>query len=306
MSEFLPPPPSGDQPWSQVGPYARTNAPMPPMRSLKGLSIALTVLLALVALVDAAAAAVRMNRADLVDDWLNQPGSVEFQELLDADDNVAATGGLHLFFLLAIAVVFIIWQYRHAKNAEALGVRGGLGPGWAIGGWLIPIANFVLGPLQLFQSSKGSDVDARRANRAAKGVRIIVPWAIAAALGTVLLVSSGAVVETDEEGNVFFEDIEDAESSDRTASAGYVVLVIAACLGLAVVRSVTKRQTDAYAAVAASGGAPPPPPPQPAPPTQPTWSAPPPPSPPPPPPPSGGPPPPPPGPPPDGGFTPPG
>ena len=44
----------------------------------------------------------------------------------------------------AIGVVFIIWQFRHAKNAQVLGARGGLGPGWAIGGWFIPLANYVL------------------------------------------------------------------------------------------------------------------------------------------------------------------
>lgn len=310
MSEFLPPPPSGDQPWSRVGPYARTNAPIPPMQSLKGLAVALTILLTIGALVDAAAAAMRSNRAGLLDDLVANPALVSMQDVIDADDNVAATTGLHVLLLLATAVVFIIWQYRHAKNAETLGVRGGLGPGWAIGGWFVPLGNFVLPGVQLFQSSKGSDVGARQAGRPPKGSGLVIAWAIAFGLGTAVLAGSGALVSSDDEGNLIIEsvqDIEDAASSDRTAALGYGTYVVAALLGIGLVRTLTDRQTKAYAAVAATGIAPPPPPSQAPPPAVGTWGAPPSAPPPPPPPaPSAPPPPPPPPPPADGGFAPPG
>jgi hypothetical protein len=264
VSDFLPAPPSGDQPWNRVGPYGHTDAPMPPMRPLKGIATAATALLVVVALVDAAAAAMRMNRAGLLGDVREDPLAVDLQDLLDADDSVAATTGFHLLAFLALAVVFIIWQYRHAKNAETLGVRGGLGPGWAIGGWFIPFGNLVLPGLQLFQSSKGSDVDARRSGRPPKGAGIVIPWAIAFGLGALLLGGSGALVSSDDEGNLVIdslEDIKDAESSDRTAAAGYGVFVLASVLGIAVVRSLTARQEEAYAATGSSTTPPPPPPP---------------------------------------------
>ena len=129
----------------------------------------------------------------------------------------------------------IIWQFRHAKNAEALGARGGLGPGWAIGGWFIPIANFVLPALQMFQSSKASDMSGPRHGRAAKGAGIVIAWAVAFAVGALLLGSSGALVQADGEGNLIIEsiqDVEDAASSDRSAGVGYVVFVFAAILGI--------------------------------------------------------------------------
>ncbi len=272
MSDFLPPPPSGaGQPWNEVGPYGRASGPMPPMRAIKGLATAVTVLFVIIALVDAANAATRMSRANLLADVIDDPVSVPPQELFDADDAVAATGGLHLLTALALVVVFIIWQYRHAKNAETLGVRGGLGPGWAIGGWFIPLANFVLPGVQLFQSSKGSDVEARRAGRAPKGAGIIIGWAIALGLGAALLFGSGGLVSADEQGNAVIEtvdDVEDAESSDRMAAFGSMVFVVAALLGIAMVRSLTDKQMKAYAEVGASAGtgapmapaAPPPPP----------------------------------------------
>jgi hypothetical protein len=267
---------------------------MPPMRSISGLATALTILFALVALVDLAASAVHFRRAGLIGDLLENPLSVSLQDMTDADDQVAAATGLHVLGLLVIGVTLIIWQWRHAKNAEVLGARGGLGPGWAIGGWFIPLANFVLPGVQMFQSSKGSDVDARRAGRPPKGAWIIVPWAIGLGLGALLLAGSQAGLESDDQGNVVIEsveDIEEAQSSDQTAGAGFAIFAITALLGLGLVRTLTGRQRAAYAALAASAlvnpGAPPPPAPYGAPT-------------PPPPPPHGAPPPPPPGAPPQG------
>jgi hypothetical protein len=265
MSEFLPPPPA-NQPWADVGPYGQTTMAPPAMRSLKGLAIAVSVLFAVIALVDIIAAVARNNRAGLLDDLLDNPLSVQIQDLLDADDFVAGTTALHAFGAIALAVVLIVWQWRHAKNAEVLGVRGGLGsPGWAIGGWFIPIANFVLPGMQMFRSSKGSDIEDRRAGRAPKGAGIIVPWAIALALGVMILGSSNAFSDTDDEGNLVIEssqDVEDAASRDHTAAAGYLVMVAAAVLGIVMVRSLTKRQTTAYAQLvmpAPAVAAPPPP-----------------------------------------------
>ena len=260
MSEFLPPPPPGNPQWAQAGPYGHTSMPPPPTRSLKGLATAVTVLFAVAAVGDLVAAAARNSRAGLLDDFLDNPTSVQFQELLDADDAVAASTVFYALAALALVIVLIIWQWRHAKNAEVLGVRGGLGPGWAIGGWFIPVANFVLPGMQMFQSSKGSDVDARRAGRAPKGVGLIIAWAILFALGSVLLFSSPAGTTTDEDGNRVFDsvqDVEDAASSDRRAAAGFVVLMVAAGLGIAMVRTLTKKQTAAYAQVVTA--APPPP-----------------------------------------------
>jgi hypothetical protein len=262
MSDQLPPPPPGAGGWAPVGPYATSLMPMPAMRSLKGLSTALTALFALLALVDAGAAQSRLHRAGLIDD-VADGGPVTFDmgsKLLDADENVQLFSGLHFVVAIALLVVMIIWQFRHAKNAETLGARGGLGPGWAIGGWFIPLANLVLPMLQLFQSSKASDVAARVQGRAAKGAGIVIAWGIAFALGALFLGSSGALVQADGEGNLVIEtvqDMRDAASSDRSAGVGYLILVVAAVLGLLMVRSLSARQTAAYAAVASRTPAPP-------------------------------------------------
>lgn len=266
MTDHLPPPPPGGQTpgWSPVGPHATSSMPMPPMRSLKGLSVALLVLFVLIALVDIVGAGALFNRAGLLDDFLDG-ASPTFQEVSDADDAVAGTLGFHILLVVAIAAVFITWQWRHAKNAEVLGARGGLGPGWAIGGWFVPVANFVLPGVQLFQSSKASDVAARQQGRPAKGSGLVIGWAVVYAAAALLFIVGGGLRPADDEGNLQVDtpdDVRSAADGDRTAGAAMVVYVAAAALGAVMVRSLTAKQTAAYAAVAASpppSGGPPPP-----------------------------------------------
>ena len=244
-----------------MGPYATSSMPMPPMRSLRGLSVALLVLFVLIALVDVVGAGALFNRASILDDFANGQFP-SFSEVDDADSTVAAALGLHLVLVVALAAVFITWQWRHAKNAEVLGARGGLGPGWAIGGWFIPLANFVLPATQLFQSSKASDLQARQQGRRSKGAGIIIAWAIVLGISAILFVVGGGLAPSDDQGNLQIEsvsDIETAASGDRTAGVALVAYVAAAVVAAVMVRILTRRQTNAYAAVAATAGLPAPP-----------------------------------------------
>lgn len=45
---------------------------------------------------------------------------------------------------IAALALMITWSYRNAMNAQRLGIPGKLSPGWAIGGWFIPLANYVM------------------------------------------------------------------------------------------------------------------------------------------------------------------
>lgn len=79
------------------------------------------------------------------------------------------SGGL----TIAVFVLTIVWQWRLAKNHEQLGRLGtSLGPGWAIGGWFIPLANFVLPFIQFRELWLGSDPQASPQSYAWKQGRV--------------------------------------------------------------------------------------------------------------------------------------
>ncbi len=250
----------GPSPWESpaVGNYPPSATTR---KSLRGLATALTVLLCIVAVVELIAAIVLFYRSSLLFGAADGefPGNSEAES---ADAGVAATTALHSLLYLAIAVVFIVWQYRHAKNAELLGRRGGLGAGWAIGGWFVPLANFVLPAVQIFRSSRVSD------ERAGRGPAVVVPWAILFGLGWVLRGVQIGLSPTDE----FLttpSDIEAAAVSDVIGGFAMLVLIAAAVLCIVMVRSLTTRQDrvlDARAAVPPGYGA--------APSGQPSWNAP--------------------------------
>ena len=65
--------------------------------------------------------------------------------------------GCVAFILFVIAAVyFCMWQYRATHNANALGQPTTFTPGWGVGGLFIPLANFVMAPMQWFSLWRAS------------------------------------------------------------------------------------------------------------------------------------------------------
>lgn len=204
--------------------------------ALAGLAVALTILLAITALAAAGMAYAFFDRAGLVSN-----DTIDFSDLAaieSADDLVAVLTTLYLLLTVATAVVFIIWQYRHAVGATRLGARLALGPGWAIGGWFIPLANLVLPALQMGGSARASDP--RRPGRVPP---IIPAWAVAYALGAILTGVAGALRPNDSFSD---GDLDDFATSDRIAAVGSLVLALAGVLAIVLVRQLTAAQQRAF------------------------------------------------------------
>src|SRR5690606_7532792 len=110
---------------------------------LQGLALAASIVLGVTAVVCLLGVAGFLGRASEIDDFLNGDGFGlgQLAAIDRADDRVAAVTLLYVLGTVASAAVFIPWQFRHARNAEALGGRHGLGAEWAIAGWFIPCAN---------------------------------------------------------------------------------------------------------------------------------------------------------------------
>jgi hypothetical protein len=137
---------TGRPPWdNNEKPLAYPEAYAPRPYSLRGVATALTIALPLIALLELAIARQYLQRVPAT-----APG--EFGIWVGLFFGSSGSGGLDAAYLVlatTIAVIFIVWQYRHAKNAKMLGQTSGLGPRWAIGGWFIPLVNFALPAVQM-------------------------------------------------------------------------------------------------------------------------------------------------------------
>ncbi len=115
-----------------------------------------------------------------------------FGDLLDVDNALRSSDQflvLSVLAAMAIVVLLIIFTYRIHKNIDAFGgTNARLSHGWAIGGWFIPLANFVLPLLCLMDADQaahlepGGDTNIRRA----RWSRIILVWWLLFSAGYVL------------------------------------------------------------------------------------------------------------------------
>jgi hypothetical protein len=143
---------------------------------------------------------------------------------------------------LAIFVLLIIWLYRAAKNNEALGRQNPrLGPGWAIGGWFIPVANFVIPFIVLDDVWRGSDPSIARGDpgwRRSSTLGAIWAWLVTAVIWYIptIIASSTGDVRADEPEKVRRDDI--------LRIIGAIAGIAAAVFAILVVRRVAARQEE--------------------------------------------------------------
>lgn len=229
-------------------PYpAGTSAAVPAMpptpRAVRGLAVALAVLLGVCCLVLMVRIAGLAMRAAWVDRLVAREVVDDDRAMLLDGVVVAATIG-YIVMLIATGIVFMVWQYRHAKNARLLGQEEGLGPGWAIGGWFVPLANLVLPAVQIFGSSRYSVVRPDDRGRP-RGAGIVIAWAITFGLGE--LTTRVAARGEPQAGTA--EYAEWLSRSDREEAVGAVILLAAGILAAIMVWTLTKRQDTALARV---------------------------------------------------------
>ena len=256
------PPPPPQPPWqpqpmgapypaSAYGTPGYGYAPTAQVKPLKGLATAITVLLVISILLAVFAAAALIHRASVVDDLTGSFSIPSFQDIKDADDQVKATIALLELAAVATGIVWIVWQYRFAKNAQALRGNYGLAAGWAIGGWFIPFAWLVLPQLQLFQAAKASDPDIPPGQSSASGraPASVAAWWVAYVLAGVLF-SISSLMRPNENTFGGFSDIDRFARADRIGAFASLVLIIAAVIAIVMVRALSDRQTRAAASAA--------------------------------------------------------
>ena len=225
----MPPPPPPPQPIAAAP--AR-------WRDLRGLAVALVVVFGVMVCAAVVLALALANRISVVQDFKAGRFGDIITRANDADDFVDGAAAFYGITQLVIVVLFIIWQYRVAKNNEALDRRGArFGPGWSIGAWFIPLANLVI-PVMIMQDLwRGATPTTPRGDprwRSAQGSWLIGVWWAALIVSMLRFGASGS-------DNASLDEI---ESSNTIALVGVVATVIAAVLAAFVVWMLSRRQLD--------------------------------------------------------------
>lgn len=267
-----PPPPGGSPlppaPGSQPGGWpsaAPGYAPTGQWRSTRGLATAITILLIVTAVVAVLVLLLGFAMRSALVDVSTQTG--DFGALSDAEDAINAFyGSFSFFFLLyaATGICFVVWMYRVAKNHELLGRPGTtFAPGFAIGGWFIPLASLVIPGMQMAQLWQGSDPSVGRGDPAWKRVAqspLVWLWWILYVVGQVLffvgISQIGQTSSGDTEVTVFdfLEDLDSVKTGVVVVALAMASLIAAAVLGILVVRRLSERQQAASQALGVGSG----------------------------------------------------
>jgi len=239
----LPPPPPPPLPAGPLPP------PPPPVvaaapvrwRDQRALAVALVVLFGVMVCAAVVLSAALANRISVVQDFK----AGDFGDILnranDADDFVNGASAFYSLTQLVIVVLFIIWQFRAAKNNEALDRPGArFGPGWSIGGWFIPIANLAIPVLIMQDLWRGATPSVPRGDprwRSAKGSWLVGLWWGVWVISLLRFAANNSGLH----GTGSLDDI---ETSNIIALVGVVATAIAAVLAAFVVWTLSRRQLD--------------------------------------------------------------
>jgi Domain of unknown function (DUF4328) len=245
-AEGTAPSPPGGAPTGAYGPPAR-------WRSLRGITTALTWLFSAHIVLTAVLIIGVFNHLRVLGDKESGGLVIDTKAVNDANALPAAMIVLSGLVGLAIFVLLIIWLYRAAKNNEALGRQNPrLGPGWAIGGWFIPIAWWVIPFVILDDVWRGSDPSIARADpgwRRSSTMGAIWAWLVTAVVFTIpsIIASSTGDVRADEPDKVRRDDI--------LRIIGAVGAILAAVLAIVVTRRIAARQEECLRAQQATAPA---------------------------------------------------
>jgi hypothetical protein len=158
-------------------------------------------------------------------------------EELPSDEGLAAASFIYLVVIIPTIVMWLVWQHRAHRNLTALGssnVR--FKPGWVVGWWFIPVANFAVPYLTMRELWKASDPASGAIDwRGVKTTPVLWlwwgAWVGAVALGSIsFTIGINATV------------IDDLVTSEYYSMGQTVVTIGAALLGVMLVRDVDRRQ----------------------------------------------------------------
>lgn len=136
----------------------------------------------------------------------------------------------------AASILLVVWAWRSAHNARALGRTGArLAPVWAVVGWLIPLAAFVLPYIVISDLWRSSDPEAPRGDgwRRLPGSAMVLTWWSVRVAGSVAVFGAMGLAVS---------GTWTASTTDTVLAAGHALSAAGSVLAIIVVRRITARQ----------------------------------------------------------------
>jgi hypothetical protein len=230
----MPPPPGPGTAWSAAP------AVQPRFQPLAGLATALTWLIPVAVVAAVAVSATHLLRLDAFNRVLDGDFSAA-RDFNDADDAVGATRTILFLLSIAIFVLVVILLFRAVKNAEIwTQSQGRFSAGWAIGGWFIPLANFVIPFMVFLDVWKRSAPGDRRLG--SPSAALLWCWWLLYVVGQVLIF-------LDPTGD--FPTPSEVRAREELNAAGGFVLAVAGILMIFVVRRLAAWQRQQATTIAA-------------------------------------------------------
>jgi hypothetical protein len=209
-----------------------------PSRPLDGIAGVLIVLLALNGVASLVFGVLQVGELQALERFRRgEPISAgEIVDAMDRSDLISQVGSW-LFVLTAIA--WLVWQHRAHANLHAAKVPGlEFSPGWAVGWWFIPIANFVKPFGTVRELVKASAADP--AWRQTRTWPVIGWWWASLVVGVVAGSAVGVVAGLRSDEPISAESL---VNLDRLGLVLTVLSVASAILAILIVRSVAQRQS---------------------------------------------------------------
>ncbi len=142
-----------------VGPKGR---PIAARRNLRRWNLATRILVGFVGLLDLAAVPLAMGARSAVRRF--DAGEIDADALIAAEDTLFSLGNVRVVIFYLAATCWVVWLFQALAYPSAAGrMRGDRARGWAIGGWIVPIASFTIPKKLHDQLWRHSDTEAYHA-----------------------------------------------------------------------------------------------------------------------------------------------
>lgn len=174
-----------------------------------------------------------------------------FAHIKSASHAVHVTHSITLVVEIITAIVFIAWFYRAYCNLVRAGISDlRFGPGWAVGGWFIPIFNLIrqkqiANDIWKASAAAGTVGLARRREIALSGV-LNWWWATWIASGVLVGIGGGRVSDANSTVNYSYSSLHIERSGLWWTQAGLVVAIAAAVLAFIFVSQVSRLQDEHF------------------------------------------------------------